>query len=507
MSDIIENFLETYGPSLSSEVSDYLTKTMKISPAAARKRVSRVAGEVKRLAYVTFPRRARFMYLRQQFGSPSYWKKLTHALLQTNTAYGHAISALRQREGLIPEAHFAIACGAPVKQARHLPPETIFKRLSEAGLLEKIEVPSLGNCISLVQAPGHYDFIATAVRARLITEEFLLTAIRDWVRKLGIVSYDKVATRKGEALPMVGTFAWDLTAPSYLGFMVKPSKQGNLKPGFVASDIYLGRTLDADGARPFINKCKSLRRLRNVGACMQIFVADNYSDEAFRLMKENGIIPATPRNLFGHEVAEGLIELTSVLRNAASTAIAPEKFDTLFKKLGRIEGAATQLRGTLFEFLVADVARKTLSPNVKLNRIFKSADNKKAEADVIAVKDDVSVTFIECKGYSPYAELPDDMMQRWLHHNIPIFYKAARAHPDWQRLNVHFEFWATAALSSSALTMFDAAQKVIKERRYTMKLLLAPQILKICESTNDHGLVTAFRKHFMKLGTKTDASM
>jgi hypothetical protein len=243
MSDIVEKFLKTNGPSLSSEVSKHLVSTLKISPVAARKRVSRATGEVRRLGYVTFPRKARFMYLQQQFGSPYYWGKLIHALLQTNSAYGLAIAALQQRGGLVPEAHFATVCGAPIRQARHLSPETIFKRLNEAGLLQKTYVPGLGDCISLVQEPGHYDHKAADVRVQLITEEFLLTAIRDWVRKLGIVSYDKVATRQGETQPMVGTFAWDLTAPSYLSFMVKSGKDGKLKPGFVACDVYLARKI------------------------------------------------------------------------------------------------------------------------------------------------------------------------------------------------------------------------------------------------------------------------
>lgn len=72
MSDLVKDFLQNHGPCLSSELADYLVQTLKISPDAARKRVSRLADNVRRLGYVTFPRRARFMYLEQQFGSPVY---------------------------------------------------------------------------------------------------------------------------------------------------------------------------------------------------------------------------------------------------------------------------------------------------------------------------------------------------------------------------------------------------------------------------------------------------
>ncbi|MCQ9148086.1 hypothetical protein [Ochrobactrum sp. BTU2] len=325
MSDVAESFLESHGPALSSVVSQHLVEMLHISPVAARKRVSRIGAEVKRLGYLTFPRKARFMYLQSQFGSPIYWEKLIDALLGSRSAYGLAIAALRQRGGLMPAEHFPIACGAPIKQSRHLSPETIFKRLNEAGLLERVEVSGLGDCIALVQSPGHYEFRASDVRVRLITEGFLLTAVRDWVRKLGIVSYDKVVTRDGENRPMVGTFAWDLTAPSYLGFMTKTGKDG---------------------------------------------------------------------------------------------------------------------------------------------------------------------------------DVPDQEMQRWLQHNVPVLYKAARAHPEWKNLKLRFEFWTTGSLSEQGKSMFETARKTVKESRYSLEIRAAPDILKICNATKDDGLVIAFRKHFMKYSDK-----
>lgn len=501
MSNVIENYLRSHGPSLSSEVSKHLVDVLKIKPAAARKRISRArsAGKVRGLVNIAFPHKVYFIYLGQQFGSRLFWDQLTKAFLQTNSVYGLAIAAVRQRGGLIPVAHFAIASGSPLEQKGHPSPDTIFQRLEQARLLQKTNVSGLGECISLVQPNKNYDSIAVDVRARLITEKFLLFAVKDWLKKLGIASYDKVETREGENQPRVGTFAWDLTAPSYLGFMVKPGKNGRTKPGFVACDVYLGEVMNLEGVKPFTNKCVTLRALPSIGTCMQILVADKYTKDAFKLLKQRGIIPATPRNLFGEDVAEGLTALFQVLRKAAETAIDPERFNQLFNKLGKIEGASSQLRGTLFEYLVADVLRKDGSTQVRMNQVFKSNDGKEAEADVIAIKENKSVTFIECKGYNPDSEVPDNHLKRWLRRSVPIFFKHIKTHPDWKNLKVHFEFWTTGPLSDEALKMFDTAQKRVKESRYTVKLHLGDQILKTCESTNDNGLVTAFRKHFMKI--------
>ncbi|WP_192937121.1 hypothetical protein [Sinorhizobium meliloti] len=79
MVDPVEDFIRYQGPCLTSAVSDHLVQNLGLTPAAARKRVSRASGEVRRLAYITFPRKARYVYLEKQFGSPEYWSNLVDA--------------------------------------------------------------------------------------------------------------------------------------------------------------------------------------------------------------------------------------------------------------------------------------------------------------------------------------------------------------------------------------------------------------------------------------------
>ncbi|WP_417813031.1 hypothetical protein [Thalassospira alkalitolerans] len=497
MTDIIETYLEDFGPALSGTISEHLEKSLGISAAAARKRVSRASGNIRRLGYVTFARKARFMYLENQFGSPLYWRKLVDALFSTNSAYGYAIAALIQRGGFVPEWEFPIVCGAPIKQSRHLSPATIMQRLKEAGLLQTIQVNGLGDCICIVQSEEHYNSLAADTRVRLITENILLLAVKDWLRKLGIVSFDKVTIRSSTHAPKVGTFVWDLTAPSYLGCLIKTGKDKKVKPGFVAADVYLGDTITEPGSRPFINKCKTLRALRNVGPCMQIFIANRYEKEAFSLLKQNGIMPATPESLFGEDVAKGLSELTSVLHDAASHSLDPERFERLFAALGKIEGAANQLRGTLFEYIAAEVARKNYSSLVRMNQIYKNQSGKKAEADVVTITDNISVRFIECKGYSPRGIIPDTEVRRWLQHNVPVIYKAVKVHPDWQNLDIKFEFWTTGILSDEAIAMIKTAQVSTKATRYSLGFKLNQDVYDLCKSTKDKGLITAFEKHYL----------
>jgi hypothetical protein len=496
--DQLTDFLELNGPSLSSEIVRHLVEDQGVLPAAARKRVSRVSGDIKRLAGIVFPHKARFFYLQRQFGSPEYWTNLADALISTNSAYGYAIAALRQRDGVIPVAQFTIDCGSPLRQQRQLSPDTIFTRLSDAKLLTKVVVPGVGECVALVQHDKHYSSGADLMRARLVTENILLIAVKDWLRKLGIASFGQVALRSDEVPPKVGTFAWDLSAPCYLGHMVRKGPDGAVKPGFVTCDVYLGNVMAESGVAPFVRKCLMLRSLRKVGPCMQIIVANRFQHDAFHLLKRHGIIPATPKSLFGEEVAQALAQLTSVLDKAARSVIDPAQFDELFSKLSKIEGAATQLRGTLFEYLAADLARKTLAPEVSLNRIFKVL-GKEAEADIVAVRPHQAITLIECKGYSPRATIPDSLFKRWLEHNVPTCYAALKQHPDWKGLPATFEFWATAPLTDDALALFARAKVTIRPTRYTIKLKLGPDLQREIKKTKDSSLITAFEKHFVKI--------
>lgn len=499
MPDLLVSILSKHGPSLSTELARQLAKTG-VTPAAARKRISRLGPGVKRLAFLPFPRNARFLYLEKDFGSPRYWDALITALLDSRSAYGLALAALRQRGGIIPLRHFPIACGAPLRQKRHLSPETILQRLTKAQLVGEYTIPGIGACVGLIQGPDRYDDGKVEIRARLLVEGILLTAIADWLKRLGIVSFGRVALRDSAATqPTVGTFAWDLSGPSYLGGMVQRQPVGKSKPGFVACDVLSGIQVSEEGLKPFLNKCTTLRSLGRVGPCLQMFVADHFAPAAFELAKKTGVIPATPSNLFGKDVGEGMLKLFAVLRDAANFGIDPEAFNLVFEKLSRVEGVAVNLRGILFEYLVAELARRQLpSPFVRIGRIFKLADNTKIEVDVVAEVPYVSIRFIECKGYQPAGTVSDEYITRWLSRTIPRLYEYARAHPDWRSLTIGFELWTTGKLSERALNLVSEARQNVRPTKYSITLVDTEAIRRAAKSLQDGALLKVFDDHFFE---------
>lgn len=494
----VEKLLQDYGPSLSSSLAKLLVQRYGMSEAAARKRVSRPSPNIRRLAYLTFPRNVRFLYLQKDFGSPYYWQNLISALLSSGSAYGLALAALQQRNGILPRQHFQIACGAPLRQRKRLAAETVLSRLKQAQLIDEYDIPGIGPCVALSQGPHRYDEGRHELQARLIAEDILLKAIRSWLQKSGLGSYNKIALRDESPTPRVGTFAWDLTAPSYVGALLEWNGQGKVKNGFIACDVLLGVAVEEEGLRPFISKCMALRSLKKVGRCLQLFVADRYSQQAFMAAKKSGLLPLTPETLFGREVAEGLGQLFEVLRDAAHYAVDADVFAELFRKLASIEGAAVNLRGALFEYLVAEIVRQLISQSVKLNYVLRTPTGEKAEADVVVEEANRRVTFIECKGYQPAGTVPDVMVERWLSKKVPAMYAAAREHSDWKSLDIRFEFWTTGRLSDTSRNSIENAQQQIRATRYTIDVKDADGVRAIAQGLKNKSLVQTLEQHFLK---------
>ena len=124
-----------------------------------------------------------------------------------------------------------------------------WQRSLEARLLEELDVPGVGPCIAFAKDAQYQVRPAEEMKARLITETILMSAIKTWARNLGFGSFDKFELRtNADRQPRVGTFQWDMAAPSYIGGLATWAPGTTPKPGFVVFDVLLGR--DISDRRP-----------------------------------------------------------------------------------------------------------------------------------------------------------------------------------------------------------------------------------------------------------------
>lgn len=498
--NVLVELLRKRGPMLSSDLSRLLESQYGLKPQAARQRVNRGGPGMTRLNHIVFPHRARFCYLQGEYGSPLFFERLTQALEKARSAYYPALQALALRDNMMPRSHFLIACGGPVLQNKHISAESILQRLVSATLIKEVVLQEGETYVvrcdfdQMLDSPHAW----AKMRARLIAEKIALLAIKEWSRNLGLVSYNTVETREDEGLkklPKVGTFNWDLAGPSYL-FPMLEYVDKKPKPGFFVCDLALNGRVDVGGVSGFVKKCLTLRSLKKVGRCLQVFVAESYEPEAFALLKSHGIIPATTESLFGVEVASALKSLCATLTDTARLSKDPKNLDKIFNELSRIEGAASTLRGSLFEFVVAQIAAHTYFGYTQdTNRIVKDGIGSAAEIDVLAERPGHEVIFIECKGVHPLNTLDDAEIVKWLDKRIPVIRGFVKQNSDWHKLKQAYELWTNGKISDSGKLLVEAARA--KHPKLKIVVRDGDGVLSQARESNKAGLLKAYRQHFV----------
>jgi hypothetical protein len=482
----IPEFLSTHGPSLSSDIAAAF-RASGLSDAAARQRLSRLPEGVMVLGGLSFPKRARFLYNERQFGTERYWTALLAAIKESNPAYAAALAAVRSNGGLVRRSDFDVICGSPVRQKKQVSSETVLQRLCAVSLLDKINDSVHGEVVFLKNLSDASTRRST-LRARLMTEDVLLDAIRLWAGRMNISSPNKTEIR-GEIEPKYSTFRFHLCGPSYLR-PIRQHTDSQLKPGFFVPDVMLGTRLDEDGVSAFIRKCSMLSNIRSARPFLPMLISDGFTPEALKACRSHGIMATTPATLFGEDVARALSDLMDTLTNAAAVAAAsPDKLEKLFQKLSSIEGSAGNLRGALFELLVGHMVRQIEGGSIDIGSIVPCDDGKDREIDVRHVKER-ELSIYECKGYQPDSQVNETEIEAWL-RKISFLYSSHRGQERFVNSNITFEFWTCGTFDADALALLEKTQQSLRKysiawkdgkavRKYASKID-APGIRKILE--------------------------
>jgi hypothetical protein len=383
----VVKLLERHGPMLSSEVANTLRKDG-ITSSAARKIIQRAGPLVKRLSGVRFPHNVRFLYLGDQFGKDVYYEKLLYALDSTNSIFGKTIYALEGYGGLIPKYKFSILSGAPNRLKGQVGYERVLERLSTLGLIVEGHIPPIGNFIQFTPRTPFNIASPIHMKSKILAEEILLKGLTEWIKKNGFGSFEKVKVRSAADIPIFAQFCWDLTAPSYIFPLTTRSEKG-VSPGFVVMDVNLTDGLDLKHVGYFIKKCETIRNQKKSRPFLPFLVAQSFSKDAFRRGRGAGLVFTTPGNILGYDIGEGLKSLIEVLRNAAAVAASnPEIIVDLFTKLNKIEGAASNLRGPLFEMIVGHCVREIEGNSIDIGKHIRLPETgEEAEIDVFRVKE------------------------------------------------------------------------------------------------------------------------
>lgn len=456
MPDIVRSLLAKNGPSLTSELIRAL-EVSGLSPSAARQRILRSRGEYTRLAGLRFAKNARFLYLEDQYGTADFWNAIERTFKSHGQAYWGATVGLKSRGGRCPRSMFAAISGAPINRKGQLSPDRILERLCAIQLLEIEGTSDEGQHVRF--HPHTYHVISEAASKAITLAEFVaLHGVKDWARILGIGSYGKFALRDEASPPVVSSITWDLSAPSYMRPLARPH-DGVIKPGFLVCDVNLHAAVNEDAVALFVRKHDLASAPLHVAPILPIMIGDVFHEKAYALARSRGILATTISNLFGADVAKALRDLIELLTNTGATAaVNPQHLYKVMSFLTKIEGAATRLRGSLFELaigtLVKDVEGGYLRVGEKHTDPFTS---RAAEIDVILDRPSgAPVLILECKSKIPGTEVSQQELEHWYSDRVPLIYKILSADAHLKDRSFRFELWSNGSIDPAAKTWIES---------------------------------------------------
>jgi hypothetical protein len=458
-----------------------------LSPEAARQRISRVRGEVLRLNDVHFANREKFLFLRSQYRSPEFSQNLRRDLISTGSAYGNVIAGLESRGGSVLKALAPIASGLSVSNATgHVLHETAVARLREHKLIREESAPSGELVLSI---PG--TELTSHDRAVFQVEQIVLGVLAKWIGNTGIGSSGKIHIRDESQYPTYGQFAWDLVAPSYLG-AITTFKNGAQIPGFVAAEINLGRNISKEHIRPFISKWDALRGQRRATRLQPIYIGRFFEPSALLELRKRGCLIGIPDTLFGQEAAEALLKLVATIEHAAIAVVKePEAVFKLLGRVAKIEGAALNIRGVLFEMIVGRLFNLQ-GFHIDIRKVCKTDTGEKVEIDVRGRRQD-QIICCECKGMSPGNLVSREEIEDWESRQLPRiknWMKNADEIPNDRR----FVFWSSSGYSREAMLLIKELKN--KYKRTPIEFLTGKDMENELRGISDNALQTIFREQF-----------
>jgi hypothetical protein len=492
----ITHFLEQHGPTRSSKLADWLVTNEGISPEAARKRLSRLKPPLHRFPVPLLPKGESFVYHVDQRKEERFWLQFLMGMRETRSTFGAALDALIARGGLVVDSEFAVLAGtSQTGITGQLMSKTIADRLKGAGAVKAYAGADNKTylCIERLELclPDWHS-----MHGRGVAEGILLESMREWLRKLGLASYNSIAIRGDADRRAIAGFLFDLAGPSYL----LPMRGGGPQPGFVVADVFSGAVLDEFQIQYFIRKVSlvhSLLKIRGSGV-LAFLVADGFSGSALKAGHAAGISLATPKELFGERAGRALQTLLQTLNNTAAYAATttPESLAKLIDDLSDIEGAAGNLRGILFELLAAYLVRRSAqSINMGVKAV-DPANGKAADIDILKFTNQTSeCVAIECKGKEPGGVLTLEEAQEWI-RRLPIFQAYLRPMPHLREATLSFELWTSGAISPDALQYLS--KEKVKRTKFPISWLDGRDVLKVATSGKEKVIADALKQHFLE---------
>lgn len=312
-----------------------------------------------------------------------------------------------------------------------------------------------------------------------------LTALHfeDWAKKIGLVAWGNAKIVNNE----FGKFSWCFKAVSYISGI----RKGQTTPGFILADYLFGKTeYNEKDIDFFITKLDSINKQLGIPKSILFLIIDTkLSDEAFGKLKSKGVLITPISTLFGDEYSKIIKQIMDTI-SSAFTNITSEEITLLISNIEKlVTGKTNNLRGELFEMLVA-LYRTTNSRDVRLSTII-NFDGKQREIDVWTEKSK-EIIFSECKAYK--GKISKLEIQKWINEKIPVIYGYYSNREQGNAKKVSFEYWATNGFDDEALILLNDMKT--KTKKYSINFFDRDAIYNESDASGVSKLKSFIKEYF-----------
>lgn len=472
----IQEYLITNGPTLSSDLISYFQKEG-LTSEAIRKRLSRITSPIFKIQGF-FKDNQTFFYHIDHYNDDRFYDSLRNALKKSAKRYYAIIAALEYHNGYILKEDLASYSFSPVKNLiSHKKFSSIIEDLIKLKIVvEENEYYRLTDKISIRTSNNFNYYKAIELSKQVIGNQFY-----NYTKSIGLVSYEK-----GKFNSEFAKFQFCFTAPSYISGLIKYGPK--IKPAFVIADILLGNINDETSIDFFLQKIQIIKT-QTTSSFLPFLITNGLTQEAFKKLKEKGIIIGLVNKLFGEEYEELLKSLISVVTNAGTILKTnPDAYLQLLLQLNKlVDGKTNNLRGDLFELAVG-YYYSNLCQSLDIGKKVNFQGNYK-EIDVYATFQDKFI-ICECKAYKTCIDLK--IVENWLSTKVSFIYNAIREY-NFDK-EIVFEFWSTSGFTKDAIQFLQDKQSNLK--KYKIEFYSEKEILNKARKSKANKIVEIMREYF-----------
>lgn len=473
----IEEYLLKNGPALSSEIIQHY-QNEGLSSEAIRKRLSRLNNPVNKIKGF-FKDNQTFLYHKDHYDDERFYIGLRNAFQKSAKRYYSIIIALEYHNGFIKKEDLASYTFSPIKNLKsHKKFSDIINDLIQLNVIfEEEEYYKLSNLFSSRESNNFQYYKAIELAKQIIANQFY-----NYSRSIGLISYDS-----GKFNSEFSKFQFCFSAPSYISGITKFTDK--IQPAFVLADFLIGNNNNESTTDFFIQKIQIIKSQTN-NNFLPFLITDALSQDAFKKLKENGIIIGFVNKLFGSEYDELLKSLISTITNAGTILKTnPKAYIDLILQLNKlVDGKTNNLKGDLFELAVG-YYYSNLCQSLDIGKRFNFQGNFR-EVDVYATFQEHYI-ICECKAYK--TQIDKQIIENWLSNKVSLIYKSIREY-DYNK-EIIFEFWSTSGFTEDAINYMLEKQSSLK--KYRIEFYSEKEILEKARKSKANKIVEIMREYFI----------